>query len=269
VANWAGSVGGGAYRIFGKLENCIFADNRTESGDSQLAVSNVITDINHCNIRGGQGAVQLIDPYIINWGPGNIDADPCFVAGGYWGDVNDVNVIVEPSHPNAVWVDGDYHLLSGSPCIDTGDPNYVGEPNETDLDGCLRVVDGNNDGLAIIDMGAYEYLPPIEADIRITPRVLNLRSRGRFILAVIRLPEPYKVADIDQSSVMLEGQIPAGRTAIIESRNVAVARFNCRDLTDLLELTPGPIELTVTGRLNDQTPFEGTDTIRINSKPPK
>ncbi|MHC4112819.1 MAG: LamG-like jellyroll fold domain-containing protein [Planctomycetota bacterium] len=45
----------------------------------------------------------------------------------------------------------DYHLLPDSPCINTGDPNYVPEPNETDLDGKPRVIAGR------IDMGAYEF----------------------------------------------------------------------------------------------------------------
>lgn len=52
----------------------------------------------------------------------------------------DPNVAVEPNNPNAVWIDGDYHLKSQvgrwdqnsqswiqddvtSPCIDAGDPN--------------------------------------------------------------------------------------------------------------------------------------------------
>jgi hypothetical protein len=45
----------------------------------------------------------------------------------------------------------DYHLLLDSPCINTGDPNYVPEPNETELDGKPRVIAGR------IDMGAYEF----------------------------------------------------------------------------------------------------------------
>ncbi|MHC4890517.1 MAG: LamG-like jellyroll fold domain-containing protein, partial [Planctomycetota bacterium] len=44
-----------------------------------------------------------------------------------------------------------YHLLPDSPCINAGDPNYIAEPNETDLDGLPRVIGGR------IDMGAYEY----------------------------------------------------------------------------------------------------------------
>jgi hypothetical protein len=56
-----------------------------------------------------------------------------------------------------IWIDGDYRLQPISPCIDAGDPNYVPEPNETDLDGRPRVIGGR------IDMGAYEFYntPPV------------------------------------------------------------------------------------------------------------
>ncbi|MHC4498920.1 MAG: choice-of-anchor Q domain-containing protein [Planctomycetota bacterium] len=95
--------------------------------------------ITYCDVEGG-------------WrGEGNIDADPCFVEPEYWADVNDPNIIVEPNDPNAVWVEGDYHLLISSPCINAGDPDYIAEPNETDLDGLPRVIGGR------IDMGAYEF----------------------------------------------------------------------------------------------------------------
>ncbi|MHC4111401.1 MAG: LamG-like jellyroll fold domain-containing protein, partial [Planctomycetota bacterium] len=45
----------------------------------------------------------------------------------------------------------DFHLLLGSPCINTGDPNYIAEPDETDLDGKPRIIGGR------IDMGVYEF----------------------------------------------------------------------------------------------------------------
>jgi hypothetical protein len=48
----------------------------------------------------------------------------------------------------------DYHLLPSSPLIDAGDPN---SPAGSDLDGKPRVVDGNGDGTARRDMGAFEY----------------------------------------------------------------------------------------------------------------
>jgi hypothetical protein len=143
------------------LYNCIFWDNSAVSGKEinlQLGNSPSRMTIGYSNIQGGIKNVFVGDRSVLDWGPGNIDPDPCFVQPGYWVDANDHNIIVEPNDPNAVWLDGDYHLLFNSPSIDTGDPNYVAEPNETDLDGKPRMFDGDRDGTAVVDMGAYEYL---------------------------------------------------------------------------------------------------------------
>jgi hypothetical protein len=48
----------------------------------------------------------------------------------------------------------DYHLLPSSPLIDAGDPTA---PAGSDLDGKPLVADGNGDGTARRDMGAFEY----------------------------------------------------------------------------------------------------------------
>jgi len=80
---------------------------------------------------------------------GNISEDPLFVLtpgpgpDGAWGTGDD-----EP---------GDARLSAGSPCIDAGNNAYVPEFVTTDLDGNPRFVDGSGDGVATVDMGAYEY----------------------------------------------------------------------------------------------------------------
>jgi len=105
--------------------------------------------IESCNIEGGRDQVSSND---LTWGPGNIDADPLFVDPGRWdGDT---------------FIPGDYRLLPGSPCIDAG-TNDVDNPGttpievlpNTDLAGLPRVIDGDLDGAATVDIGAYEYLP--------------------------------------------------------------------------------------------------------------
>ena len=77
-----------------------------------------------------------------------------------------------------VFVDGlDWHLRPGSPAVDSG---LEGElPSETDLDGLPRILDGNGDGNAVIDRGAYE-LPtpgpaPIGGEVPAPSVVLELR----------------------------------------------------------------------------------------------
>jgi hypothetical protein len=47
----------------------------------------------------------------------------------------------------------EFRLLAGSPLIDKGDP---AAPQGLDLDGAMRVADGNGDGIARRDIGAFE-----------------------------------------------------------------------------------------------------------------
>jgi hypothetical protein len=75
---------------------------------------------------------------------------PIFVLDGKWVNAKDLKTAAEPNDPNAVWVQGDFHLQTTSPLLDAGDPNYVAAANETDLDGNARVAD------AAVDLGAYE-----------------------------------------------------------------------------------------------------------------
>ena len=50
---------------------------------------------------------------------------------------------------------GDYHLQPASPCVDSGAPSAE-DAGALDLDHAPRVQDGNGDGHAVVDLGAYE-----------------------------------------------------------------------------------------------------------------
>ena len=63
------------------------------------------------------------------------------------------NIFRDPS-----WDGGYLRPDSSSACIDAGDNDAPGLP-ETGFDGNPRIVDGNGDDSAFVDMGAYEYHP--------------------------------------------------------------------------------------------------------------
>lgn len=239
--NIAGGLAGGMdldYDCYMTFNTCILWGN-TDSGDDDKSAQITVNctyppAVKYCCIHGTPPAGDDF----------NIGANPLFA---------------DPNGPDNILgtEDDNFRLLPDSPCIDAGDPCYVPTPNETDLDGNPRIMNGR------IDMGAYEYVQPavIEADIRIVPRILNLQSKGRFVLCVIRLPEDYKVADIDRDSILLQNQIEPRSVFISRNYRLALAIFNRANLQDILKV--GRVELSLTGWLNDQTPFEGADTVRV------
>jgi hypothetical protein len=102
----------------------------------------------------------------------------------------------------------------------------------------------------------------ILAVVDIDPNTINLKSKGQWITAYIGLPEPYDARDIDLDSIVLkkdEFEV-GGEYGEFESGRVKV-KFPRAAVQSVL--APGDVELTVLGELEDGTPFEGTDTVRV------
>lgn len=256
TGNSAGT--GGAihcYESNAAVSNCILSDNLAEIG-SEIAITSTHSDLpcaltlNYTDIQGGRANVFVGNWSKLNSGPGNIDADPRFVQPGYWDHNGTPHYIWDN-----FWVDGDYHLLETSPCVDAGDPSYTPGPNQTDLDGNPRLT-----GYAV-DMGAYEYPLPLAAQIHIQPRIINLQSHGKWLTCHILLPDGYSAADIDVDSILLEDEIKTASFRIHSGAPGALALFGRRDLLDIL--SPGRLQLTITGQLTNGTEFIGIDTIKV------
>lgn len=138
--NLADFVGGGILCDGSRLtlENVIISNNQSlgSSGiwcnnGSNLYILNTIlwnnsigiadsTDtltITYSDIQGGESGIETTNNGIVIWGEGNIDLDPMFVSSEL----------------------ENYHLQTGSPCIDAGHP----DPQYNDIDGSRN------------DMGAY------------------------------------------------------------------------------------------------------------------
>jgi len=142
VGNYATNQGGGlVYRNgAGRVDNTIVWDNVSQEPGPQIVAAwdcNDPIEIQYSTIQGGLEAVATEDNCAVNWLAGNLEADPQFEDTGY-------------RSGSGTWHAGDYHLLDTSPCINAGDPKFVGT-DQNDVEGRIRVVDG------IVDMGAYEY----------------------------------------------------------------------------------------------------------------
>ncbi|MHC4647975.1 MAG: BACON domain-containing protein, partial [Planctomycetota bacterium] len=157
TGNHADYEGGGmlsGYECNATITNCTFSGNSAGSGGGLFNYGNSDTALINCILWGNSDSggmdesAQIFDDdiYVIKYcciqgwtrgGEGNIDVDPCFVEPGYWdGDT---------------WIDGDYHLLSGSACIDAGNSYYCMRLPCTDCHGYVRLVGER------IDMGCYEF----------------------------------------------------------------------------------------------------------------
>jgi predicted outer membrane repeat protein len=132
--NSASNSGGGLCGYFYEgpdydmVKNCIFWGNTAPAGAQIYNVTTPI-DVNFSDIQGGWA------------GTGNIEADPLFA------DANGPDGIIGTEDDNL-------RLLPDSPCIDSGDNNYI---PDIDLDGRNRPADGDCNATIIVDMGAYEF----------------------------------------------------------------------------------------------------------------
>jgi hypothetical protein len=150
--NSAGDSGGGADSS--TLNNCLVTGNNSNGGPGGGALNGTL---NNCTVSGNTAAYP--------WSGGGIclsAANNSIIYGNSPDDIDtlfSVNFCCASSLPNGPgnitanpdFVNGGYQLQYDSPCLGTGNTNYV--TTATDLNGNPRIINGT------IDMGAYEFLP--------------------------------------------------------------------------------------------------------------
>ncbi|MEM3642019.1 MAG: DUF4114 domain-containing protein [Candidatus Bathyarchaeia archaeon] len=119
-------------------------------------------------------------------------------------------------------------------------------------------------------------LTPVKVDVCYCPRTLNLKSKGRWITAIIKLPEGYLTENVDISSVMLN------RTVLADLKHyevydcgglhLLVLKFNRTTVTELIKNSLRnaycakkfvEVSLIVTGKFLDGLPFQGINKIKV------
>jgi hypothetical protein len=103
----------------------------------------------------------------------------------------------------------------------------------------------------------------VEAHVEIMPKVLNLKSRGVPVLAIIRLPETYDPHSVDIKSVKLwfKNSYVQAQSGV-PTRYFLIVMFPREEVTQMLSSQRGYVKLDVTGLAN-VIEFYGTDTIIV------
>ena len=174
--NSASQRGGGMYNFFAspKVTNCTFSGNSANLGGGVHNNDLAFPEVTNCTFSGNSA--------YLGGGMCNYHSSPALINCILWGDSPDEIVNAGDEEPVVAYSDiqgsysgsgnldadplfadpgsGDYHLGPGSPCIDAGTNDAPNLP-DCDFEGDRRVLDGNRDGTAVVDMGvdeAYGYI---------------------------------------------------------------------------------------------------------------
>jgi parallel beta-helix repeat protein len=175
-----------AFESFPELLNCVVWGNvsTVAGGTPLLDKFSSITYVGYCDIEGGAP------------GPANLQQDPLFL-------------------------DSELRVPSWSPCVDAGNNTYV--TTLTDLDGGPRIWDGDDDSIAVVDMGAHEFSvdsptsvlsgPSIASTTLMAPRPNPSRTSSQLAFQILRAGAvSLSVFDVAGRRVrtLAEGVRPAG-----------------------------------------------------------
>lgn len=128
---------------FGGIARLMNVTSTNNGGVAVRCIDSSTAALTNCILWGDEGGEIALGP------EAGLSADHCLIQGGYAGPGN---VAIDPRFVDAGA--DDLRLRAGSPAIDSG--TGVGAPS-ADLDGVSRPMDGDGDGIAAVDMGAYEY----------------------------------------------------------------------------------------------------------------
>ncbi|HET6453923.1 MAG TPA: DUF1565 domain-containing protein [Armatimonadota bacterium] len=166
-------------------------------------------------------------------------------------------------HPTDINVDplfaeSSYRLRFDSPCIDAG--TNEGAP-PTDIEGSIRPMDGNHDGLAVADIGAYESPMPVQVDVLHD----TVRLQPNKLVQVAILSDPvFNALRVDPATVFFG----SGNAQEIHGKGHP-EDVNGDGLTDLLfhfscaesGIVPGYQTVFLQGKLKTGEDFIGWDNV--------
>jgi len=243
------SLGGGITNIdsSSNITNCTFSGNSAEAGGgmynapSSPTLTNCTFYGNSATYGGGIYNIGASTPNVTNcilWGDtgGEVynDTSPpvpspvvtyCDVQGGHSGTGN---IDANPLFANAGG--GDYHLLPTSPCIDVGSNDAIPAGVTEDFEGDARIIDGDGDGSAVVDMGVDETdypvitsFTPTTAATGASVNITGIRFTGATAVKFGGTAASSFTVDSDTQITAVVGSGSSGKVTVITPGGVATS----------------------------------------------
>ena len=190
-------IDGGAMYVWGwpMVIDCVFAGNRVEGPSNEnpprwpdggavlielgapLFLNNTVVDndsVGECggiscysNLSGGTIVNSILWNNSGRQAAGDLEISHSVVQDGWaWGETN------QTTDPGLAFED-DWHLTLGSICIDAGVSDLPVELPDYDLEGNARVLNGDQNPAAAVDIGALEY-DPAQAALAFSPHRVEM-----------------------------------------------------------------------------------------------
>ncbi len=221
------------------LINCIFWANTAYEGPQIAMYYSSIVSVSYSDVQGGQAAIYLYNSSV-DWGDGNINADPLFQ------DPDGIDNTLGTKDDNL-------RLLTGSPCVDAGDNTAVPSSVTTDFDGNPRFIDDpetpdtGNGTPPIVDMGAYE--GPEKNSFVLSTELTIVPEDGAETFTVALLNDPCEMLSVEVTRRSGDSDIivQSGALLLFDSSNYSV---------------PQTVTLAA---VEDDDHIDGTASIEVNA----
>ncbi len=114
----------------------------------------------------------------------------------------------------------------------------------------------------------------VTAEVFIVPKVVNAKSQGGWLMAVLKPPEDVKAKDVDLSTIRINGTVSSTGKAMVIGKRWLLVKFDRSEVIQFIEDNVNMrmrcftvVTLTITAQLRNGSTLQGNDKIIIIAPP--